>query len=551
MHGLEFGSAHEDARSLIQSARSCLKEHPQPDPAWDGQIRGCDAKLDGEGRLRVVLVGQFSAGKSSLLKALTGLDVEIDADVSTTTIREVAWRGVTLVDTPGVQAQQAGTEHDALSRQATIGADLVLFVMTNELFTDRLARYFHYLADESGLGLASKMAVVINKMDREINGPEIVTAEVVQVIEPHRDMLIFPCAVQKYLDAERAPEHLRQRFIDGSGVAALVNRLDAFIRERGAAGRIATPLQGLEEVLGEAMTSLGGEGTATRRELELLRRQRRLIENGCREIDGLIRVHASRARSAVSRLGEEAVKQIREGMSQEEIEQLMLTGMNRIEPQMDELFSAVTEKFDKVISDVEEELDKLGQSQLGAAVAADRAAAERTASLRDGIGDQSKVDHALRVARKPVTEMLKGAAKDTKLLKAIVLKVGKALGKKFRPWEAVKIARFLGKALPFVTAAIDLYMNYREEKAEDERRRQLALARIEVQRAFSEQGEQEAEALRKAIIELRDQSLGAALKQTEHDMQAISATESSHAALSNTLGSLLSKSRELRQSLST
>lgn len=551
MHGLEFGSAHEDARSLIQSARACLKEHPRPDPNWDGQLRACETKLDGEGRLRVVFVGQFSAGKSSLLKALTGLDVEIDADVSTTAIREVEWRGVALVDTPGVQAQQEGTEHDALSRKATVGADLVLFVMTNELFTDRLSRYLHYLADESGLGLASKMAVVINKMDREINEPELIIAEVVKVIEPHRDMLIFPCAVQKYLDADRAPEHLRQRFVEGSGVAALVHRLDAFIRERGAAGRIATPLQGMEDVLGEAMTSLGGEGTATRRELELLRRQRRLIENGSREIDGLIRVYAARARSTASRLGEEVVRQIREGMGQAEIEEHMLRGMNRIEPQMDELFSEVTEKFGKVISDVEEELDRLGQSQLGAAVAADRAAAERTTSLRDRIGDQRNVDHVLRVARKPVAEMLKSVAKDPKLLKSIVLKVGKALGKKFRPWEAVKIGRFLGKAIPFVATAFELYMSYREEKAEDDRRRQLALARIGVQRAFSEQGEQEGDALRKAILDLRDRSLGVALTQIEQSMQAIHATESSQAGLSKSLGSLISRSRELRQSLTS
>ena len=101
---------------------------------------------------------------------------------------------------------------------------------------------------------------------------------------------------------------------------------------------------------------------------------------------------------------------------------------------------------------------------------------------------------------------LKQAAKDAKGMRDVVYGVGKSLGKKFRPWEATKAgsglakgASRLGKSLPYVAVAIDAWINYREEKAEEQRQKHMQTLRLAVRRAFCDQAEEEGSAVAAAI----------------------------------------------------
>jgi predicted GTPase len=70
-------------------------------------------------RPRMVLTGQYSSGKSTLIKALTeeAAHVVIDSAIATDKVEVFDWDGlVDLVDTPGVQAGLL--EHDELAEQA-------------------------------------------------------------------------------------------------------------------------------------------------------------------------------------------------------------------------------------------------------------------------------------------------------------------------------------------------------------------------------------------------------------------------------------------------
>lgn len=59
----------------------------------------------------------------------------------------------------------------------------------------------------------------------------------------------------------------------------------------------------------------------------------------------------------------------------------------------------------------------------------------------------------------------------------IVLNVGHFFGKSFRPWEAVRWASNIAKVakfgIPVITAGIDIWMQLREEKKENERLAQI------------------------------------------------------------------------------
>ncbi len=94
------------------------------------------------GELRVIIFGTGSAGKTSLVNALMGRMVgRVSAPMGTTQVGETYLlklkgldRQIAITDTPGIlEAGVAGTEREQLARQLATEADLLLFVVDNDL----------------------------------------------------------------------------------------------------------------------------------------------------------------------------------------------------------------------------------------------------------------------------------------------------------------------------------------------------------------------------------------------------------------------------------
>ena len=95
--------------------------------------------------LTIAFVGQYNAGKSTLIKALTQRDeIIIDSDVCTDHATAYDWQGVRLIDTPGVRA--GFVEHDHLTEDQITKSDLLIFMITAELFGEIIGSYFRDLA---------------------------------------------------------------------------------------------------------------------------------------------------------------------------------------------------------------------------------------------------------------------------------------------------------------------------------------------------------------------------------------------------------------------
>ena len=100
----------------------------------------------GSNAIRLVFAGQYSAGKSSILKMLTGReDIIIDADITTQEVHTYNWQGIEVIDTPGIHTQLR-PDHDEISYEAIASADMLVFVITNELFDSYIADHFRKLA---------------------------------------------------------------------------------------------------------------------------------------------------------------------------------------------------------------------------------------------------------------------------------------------------------------------------------------------------------------------------------------------------------------------
>ena len=120
------------------------------------------------GELQVVVFGTGSAGKTSLVNALIGQMVgNVEATMGTTQIGETyrlqlqgLERDILITDTPGIlEAGVAGTEREQLARQLATEADLLLFVVDNDL------RASEYNPLQALAEIGKRSLLVFNKLD--------------------------------------------------------------------------------------------------------------------------------------------------------------------------------------------------------------------------------------------------------------------------------------------------------------------------------------------------------------------------------------------------
>lgn len=120
------------------------------------------------GDLQVVVFGTGSAGKTSLVNALIGRMIgKVDAPMGTTAVGETYRlklkglnREILITDTPGIlEAGVAGTEREQLARQLATEADLLLFVVDNDL------RRSEYQPLRALAEIGKRSLIVLNKTD--------------------------------------------------------------------------------------------------------------------------------------------------------------------------------------------------------------------------------------------------------------------------------------------------------------------------------------------------------------------------------------------------
>ena len=123
--------------------------------------------VDEDKKLSIVFVGQYSAGKSSILSILTGKQLEVGQGVTTERCNYLDWNGIEVIDTPGIHTAKR-PDHDAITYRAIAEADLIIFVCTAEGFSQNLGEHFRKLLVENGKG--NEMMLVFNKMEDSLYG---------------------------------------------------------------------------------------------------------------------------------------------------------------------------------------------------------------------------------------------------------------------------------------------------------------------------------------------------------------------------------------------
>jgi len=454
-------------------------------------------------RILVVFAGQYSAGKSTLIKALTGReDIEIGPGITTAEVRAYDWSGVQIVDTPGVHTELR-PDHDEISYRAIANADLVVFVVTNELFDSHLAAHFRTLAIEREK--AHEMMLVVNKMRRcaKGNSPEaqnVLREDLRKVLAPFtpeqlRTTFIDAAAA---LESKTEPDkHVAEALWRKSGIDAFMDELNRFVREKGLIGRYTTALYVLEQVLEEAIASEStGDVDVDGLEELLLQRRQVLLETRDRikrALEGQIEQTAEMIRQE----GRKIADMIHGSSDRERVDQELQAAQRRVERYAEELLPKIEATIAEHLKGLEEQIGSIANSELARQLLPrlkrrieQAGVSPQTISNFRSIADVSQrlgaflVRHSFTPQAGSFAEILSLGSYSGTAAHSAIKGVGHFLGHSFRPWQAVQwtrlianVGRVLAVAGIILTFILDFVQEAQEERVEEELRESRARVR--------------------------------------------------------------------------
>lgn len=482
---INYAKYQQRLEQLILKTKKLLLQTANNDLAqkMDAELQEVSERKD----LRLAFVGQYSSGKSTIISALTGnKDILIDANIATDKTTEYRWNNIILMDTPGILAGKV-EKHDEITKAALKECDLIFYVLTSQLFDDVIFNNFIDLAYNQYL--ADKMFIVVNKMNMEYGD----YAQLVQNYttslhntfkERCYDFSAFPVA---FIDANDYLEGIKDgddEFIQVSNFEKFINDLNSFVSSKGLIKKqFDTPVRVLQSYAKDIAISEVDQNLAEfyRQFEQRLSISERELKRDVSDVlysfetDAMTKVSA--LSSGIGSLGEAEWKTQQEGLNKA----------------LQQSINATSTKIEKVVeqnyTDLLKEVENFGQRDTLAKYISCLDAKLNSPNIsieeRNNLNYQKKALDWLKSGAAKVGDMAPGvngvfggiSNASGSQLHNIVLNVGHFFGKSFRPWEAVRWASNIAKVakfgIPVVTAGIDIWMQLREEKKENERLQQI------------------------------------------------------------------------------
>ncbi len=438
--------------------------------------------------LKIAFVGQYNAGKSTIITALTGRDdIPIDGDVCTSQVTAYDWNGVNLLDTPGIRAGYP--DHDAITYDAIDKADLLVYAVTSELFDPLTGKNFKELCFDPH-HKAPETILVVNKMSFDAGGKQVKLPDIEKVTGPlsPEDFRTTFIDAEYYLESLNAEDQTdRQELYDLSNIAEFIDVLNRFISEKGYLGRITSPLFVIRTVAEQAKVYLTAEIPEYRGIIEILNRKRGLI------LESRMRLHSkfsglvNSTINEIVELGDRLAEAIEPGVKEKSLISKHKEAIVQAENSCEKLSLEIESEIQLEISSLSKQLEVLKNSdiarKLQESVDYSQSSAFKTESDKfknktegvkwdvnnnfipsDWPKHMQKIGGVLEkipghTGKWFIGPKVAGGANPVKMSgiagskgHQAVLNIGKYFGVKFKPWGAVKIASNLSKAAKILGA---------------------------------------------------------------------------------------------------
>lgn len=411
------------------------------------------------GLLTIAFVGEYSAGKSSLISALSGRrDLAISADIATDVCREYDWNGVKLIDTPGLWTERK--DHDARTYDAIAKADLLVYCLTYSLFDTTTLANFKELAFERNY--QSKMLLLVNKMSAEAGEVETriahYTASLTQSLAPH-DLAQFPlafCDARDQLDGED----------EGDAELAALSRFDLltamlnqFIEAKGTMARLDTPLRIALASLDDVTAACARDEGRDDQESYLLKKLNGVVVRQRRALTIRLEGEIAELTHSIQKMGYGFAKDIGSNpqlesdleRSEHTIAALCQKTSERLETEIHAAVELLREEVGKEFdSPLMEDFIRTAAPPAGS----NPPPGEFAGNLKKKVAMFSRIADTLGVN---AGKGLVSAAEASKSgLATGIRTVGKWVGFKFKPWQAANWAKNLTNAIPYIGVALSV-----------------------------------------------------------------------------------------------
>lgn len=573
---LELQKWETRGQDILERAKQAFQNAPLNGPIYMLSSRLPEAVRPQEGVLRIVFAGEYSAGKSTILKVLTGNDeIEIGAAITTQRASVFSWNGVEIVDTPGIHTAER-PDHDVITYEEISRADLLVFVLTNELFDSHLAEHFRRLAIERNKG--HEMLLVVNKMRRTELGntpqmQQIIREDLEKVVSPFttEQLRISFTDAQAALEARSHPnEKVAQILTRKSGIQSFVEELNNFIRDKDLIGRYTTALYTLEQVLQEAVSAETGGDVDVDGLEELLGQTRSALVQTKINIPNLVASSVQKSSEQIRRDGRAVAELIHSEQNAQKVSAELKEAQEKVQRTADALSDAVEQALGVEIERLEEKLEGIADSEL-----ARQLIPRLTARLElelDQVEISSSTLKTGSTVAKASGELGRFLVKNSFNPKAgtgvqamlrlqnysgtqghqVVKSVGHFFGKSFKPWGAIKwtqriahAGRFLALAGPIIAIGLDWKLERDAEKLDNE----LREARMAVQKGFNDQAEALETHYDEATQTFVAEFVDAQLNDVDQKLKELHAMQTEKGELFDTLVELLEDTRVLIQEM--
>ena len=408
--------------------------------------------------ITIVFAGQYSAGKSSILKMLTGNeDIAVGSGITTQVAHSYNWNGLEIIDTPGIHTEQR-PDHDEISYNAIANADILVFVVTNELFDDHMGKHFRKLAIEKDK--AGEMILVVNKMEREANGntPEsqkIKSEDLKKVIAPYKPEQLNLCFLdaesylQSFIERDEDPEYADE-LLAYSGYEHFIDVLNKFVERNGIFGKLTTLLYQIDERIQGGLRILEPNSDDDVHALEEQLLQQRHIYAEARhqmkyEVSNIFIETATEIRN----MGLEVANQISEQTKKEDAEALLEEYQKKVERCTEKCQEEARKLAVKRLDEVSAALDDLENSEFSCNLKTRLSnrfnkLPEKVQNILNQIGPNAEnagktiVGQAYKAG---INSGMKLTNFSGSAIHEMVLNVGHFFGHSFKPWEAVKLTK--------------------------------------------------------------------------------------------------------------
>ena len=499
---VEFTKAYEDLVKQCQDELQLVQQKT----GVQFDLSELQESVDTDSMINIVFVGQYSAGKSSIIKMLTKNEgIEVGAAITTQQYTPYVWNGMYIVDTPGIQTG-IREDHDAITAEAIQKSDLIVFVITNELFNPTILRYFNKLAYDMGKG--KQMILAINKMSRG-GEKKVLLADLQKVLaQPYNGNTMLsednfhPCFLdaQSYLDSLNISDaEIQEELYKISGYDGFVKTLNDFAEEKGLYGKLCSQIQRLQDCLNDIEAQLDcAEASGDQEAInELVYIMKGFKRDKMRELDNLYISAKQDIRNAGGQLAS--------NLSLEVDKDDFIAQGDTVNEKIESELKQIAQQREDIIEEINTELNKYGKNL---------AMQRNELIVSENRAELSNVeDWKLKLSPDFVengTQTLLNAVSSEAFASGLTSFASKFIFNGF--WDKLpiigqggaKAAAFAGKAIPVIGSMVQFAGALLSKSAEDNANTRLSQAKSEIRKTYGDWGNAVYEAGRNDINQIAD-----------------------------------------------